>query len=197
VLVFYWILVLICFFVFRIVLSIIGYLKTTSAMKHMTSYLCRSSILESVISKSVMLHLILLLIVNWKLPTLVSVCFLYLLIIWYCVVFWLLYLSYIFVGDDSLDTRNCLPIGVNNGRFGSLLDSEVAHVKDGGERKSKHAENWAAKAFDEWRVCKGLPIDRSIGDLSEDEDLHPFVEMLFKFFLQVRKMDGSLYPPNS
>jgi hypothetical protein len=70
-------------------------------------------------------------------------------------------------------------------------------VKRGRERKSKHSEKWAARAFDEWRLCKGLSVDKSIGDLSEEENLHPFVEMLFKFFLQVQKVDGSMYPPNS
>jgi hypothetical protein len=84
-----------------------------------------------------------------------------------------------------------------NRRFGELKDSEVELVVNGGKRKSKYFKNWAAKAFDEWRLCKGLSIEKSIGDLSEEEDLHGFVNMLFKFFLQVRKMDGSLYPPNS
>jgi hypothetical protein len=70
-------------------------------------------------------------------------------------------------------------------------------VKNGGKRKSKHFENWAARAFDKWRLCKGYSIEKSIGDLSEEDDLHGFVEMLKKIFLQVRKIDGSLYPPNS
>jgi hypothetical protein len=48
-------------------------------------------------------------------------------------------------------------------RFAELNDVEVELVKRGGERKSKHSENWAARAFDEWRLCKGLSIDKSIG----------------------------------
>jgi hypothetical protein len=97
---------------------------------------------------------------------------------------------------DCMAESGCASVaGVN--RFAELNEVEVEHVKSGGERKSKHSEHWACKAFDEWRLCKGYSIGKSVGDLSEEEDLHPFVDMLLKFFLQVRKMDGNLYPPNS
>ena len=82
-------------------------------------------------------------------------------------------------------------------RFADLVESEVNNVQEGGKRKSRNGETWAANAFDEWRRCHGFSTVKSIADLSEEADLHVFVEMLFKFTLQVRKQDGSLYPPTS
>ena len=80
-------------------------------------------------------------------------------------------------------------------RFLDLDEKEVQNVEAGGERRSKHSETWAVNAFNEWRQFKGYSLDKSIGDLSEEEDVSEFVEMLFKFTLQVTKSDGSLYPP--
>ena len=82
-------------------------------------------------------------------------------------------------------------------RFLDLDDTEVKNALAGGQRRSKHAEVWAINAFDEWRVCSGYSTDESIADMSEAKDIRPFVDMLFKFTLQVRKADGSLYPPSS
>jgi hypothetical protein len=39
----------------------------------------------------------------------------------------------------------------------------------------------------------GFPIEKSIGELSEENDFQPFVDMLTKFILEVKKKDGSLY----
>ena len=41
--------------------------------------------------------------------------------------------------------------------------------------------------FDEWRLYKDLSIEKSIGDLSEEEDLHPFVDMLLKFSYKLER----------
>jgi hypothetical protein len=84
-----------------------------------------------------------------------------------------------------------------SGRFSDLLPTEVNNARSGGKRKSRNAETWAANAFDEWQRCHGYSTAKSIADLFEDDDLHVFVDMLFKFTLQVRKQDGSLYPPTS
>jgi hypothetical protein len=82
-------------------------------------------------------------------------------------------------------------------RFADLVDSEVVNVQEGGKRKSRNGETWAANAFDDWRRCHGLSTAKSIADLSEEPDLHAFVDMLFKFTLQVRKQDGTLSSPTS
>lgn len=82
-------------------------------------------------------------------------------------------------------------------RFAELEESELTLAQDGGKRRSRNIEIWAANAFDEWRRCHGLSIKESIGDLSKKEDIRDFVNVLLKFVLQVRKIDGSLYPPNS
>ena len=82
-------------------------------------------------------------------------------------------------------------------RFLDLDEKEVQNVEAGGERRSKHSKTWAVNAFNEWRQFKGYSLDKSIGDLSEEKDVSEFVEMLFKFTLQVTKLDGSLYPPTS
>jgi hypothetical protein len=84
-----------------------------------------------------------------------------------------------------------------SGRFAELVPTEVNNARSGGKRKSKNAETWAANAFDEWRRCHGYSTAKSIADLSKEDDLHVFVDMLFKFTLQVRKLDGGLYPPTS
>jgi hypothetical protein len=65
------------------------------------------------------------------------------------------------------------------------------------DRKSRHSEVWACNAFDEWRLCNGFSVEKSIADLFEEPDIRPFVDLLFKFTLQVRKADGSLYLPSS
>ena len=82
-------------------------------------------------------------------------------------------------------------------RFGLLDDVEVKNALAGGIRKSRHSEVWACNAFDEWRLCNGYNLEKSIADLSEEADIRGFVDLLFKFTLQVRKSDGSLYPPAS
>jgi hypothetical protein len=82
-------------------------------------------------------------------------------------------------------------------RFAELDESEFTLAQAGGKRRSRNGEIWAANAFDEWRRCHGLSTEESIGDLSEKEDIRDFVNMLLKFVLQVRKTNGSLYPPNS
>ena len=84
-----------------------------------------------------------------------------------------------------------------SGWFAELVPIEVDSARFGGKHKSKNAETWATNAFDEWRRCHGYSTAKSIADLSEEDDLHVFVDMLFEFTLQVRKLDGSLYPPTS
>jgi hypothetical protein len=82
-------------------------------------------------------------------------------------------------------------------RFVELVPSEVDNAQKGGKQKSLSAEKWATNAFDEWCRCHGFSTAKSIVDLSEEDDLHLFVDMLLKFTLQVRKQDGSFYPPIS
>ena len=68
-------------------------------------------------------------------------------------------------------------------RFANLVKSKVINVQEGGKKKSRNGETWAANAFDEWRRCHGLSIAKSIADLSKEPNLHAFVDMLFKFTL--------------
>jgi hypothetical protein len=42
-----------------------------------------------------------------------------------------------------------------------------------------------------------LSMERSIGEMSKDLDLRPFVDMLTKFMLEAKKKDGKLYHPNT
>lgn len=67
----------------------------------------------------------------------------------------------------------------------------------GGDRKSLHSEIWATNAFNEWRRFRGYSTEKSIGELSEEEDIRGFVEILKEFVLQITKQDGSLYPPGT
>jgi type IV secretory pathway VirB3-like protein len=62
-------------------------------------------------------------------------------------------------------------------RFADLVNSEVTNAQEGGKKKSRNGETWAANAFDEWRRCHGLSIVKSIADLSEEPNLHAFVQV--------------------
>jgi hypothetical protein len=46
-------------------------------------------------------------------------------------------------------------------------------------------------AFDERRRCHGYNIAKWSADLSEESDIRVFVDVFFKFILQVQKQDGS------
>jgi hypothetical protein len=70
-------------------------------------------------------------------------------------------------------------------RFAELDEKEMKLVVEGGKRRSKHGETWAANTIDEWHRYQGLSIDESIGDLSEKKDICGFVNILLKFVLQV------------
>ena len=82
-------------------------------------------------------------------------------------------------------------------RFQDLDAAEVKNTSMGGERRSLHSETWARNAFDEWRRFRGYSTEKTIGELSEAEDIRGFVEQLHNFVLQVTKHDGTLYPPTS
>lgn len=53
----------------------------------------------------------------------------------------------------------------------------------GGERKSASSENWVKNAFDEWRRFRGISTEKTIGELSGEEDIQEFVETLKDFVL--------------
>jgi hypothetical protein len=78
-------------------------------------------------------------------------------------------------------------------RFGTVTTVEMENVRRGGERRSEASERWAARCFDDWRKFRGHSIAKSIGELSEQADLCPFMDMLTKFILEIRKRDGALY----
>ena len=82
-------------------------------------------------------------------------------------------------------------------RFVELVLDEVDNIQKYGKQKSLSAEKWAANAFNKWRWCYGLSTAKSIANLSKEDNLHLFVDMLLKFTLQVRKQDGSFYLPTS
>ena len=94
---------------------------------------------------------------------------------------------YIFIADSS--SKSC--------RFRALDPVEVKNTSMGGERRSAHSETWARNTFDEWRRFRGYSLEKTIGELSEEEDIRGFVEMLVDFLLQVSKQDGTLYEPGS
>jgi hypothetical protein len=68
-------------------------------------------------------------------------------------------------------------------RFAELVPDEVDNAQKGGKLKSLSAEKWAINAFDKWRRCHGLSTAKSIAYISEEDDLHLFVDMLLKFTL--------------
>ena len=76
-------------------------------------------------------------------------------------------------------------------------DAEVKNTLARGQRRSKHAEIWAVNAFNKWQISSGYSTEELIVDIFEPKHIRPFVDMLFKFNLKVRKADGSLYPPSS
>jgi hypothetical protein len=67
-----------------------------------------------------------------------------------------------------------------------LVPDAVDNAQKGGKRKSLNAEKWVVNAFDEWRRCHGLSTAKSIVDLSEEDNLYLFVDMLLKFILQMQ-----------
>jgi hypothetical protein len=47
-----------------------------------------------------------------------------------------------------------------------------------------------------WHEFCSLSIAKSIGELSEEADLRPFMDILTKFILEIKKRDGALYHRN-
>ena len=52
--------------------------------------------------------------------------------------------------------------------FQELDNVEVKNTLLGGRRKLRHSEVWASKTFNEWHICNGYIIEKSIADLSMD-----------------------------
>ena len=52
-----------------------------------------------------------------------------------------------------------------------------------GKKISMNVETWAVNIFDEWRRCNGISTAKLIVDFFEEDDLHVFVNMPFKFTL--------------
>jgi hypothetical protein len=111
--------------------------------------------------------------------------------------FYCFYVCFAVLKKDEVPAVTAVVDIVKSDRFRELDEVEVRNALSGGKRKSKHAEMWASNAFDEWRICNGYSIEKSIADLSEEPDIRGFVDLIFKFTLQVRKADGILYPPSS
>lgn len=72
---------------------------------------------------------------------------------------------------------------ISKERFTQCSSSEWENVRKGGKHKNKGSENWAERAFDEWRDWQGLSNEKSIGDLSEESDIKGFINMLTGFIL--------------
>jgi hypothetical protein len=77
--------------------------------------------------------------------------------------------------------------------FGTVTEAELKNVRRGGVRCSKASERWVARSFDDWRQFCGISTEKSIGDLSEENDLWPLVQMLTRFILEVKKKDNKLH----
>jgi len=97
------------------------------------------------------------------------------------------------VGEGSASKE---PTQRPSSRFGKATAEDYEEVAKGGPRRSIHCERWAMRAFDAWRIDRGASIDKSIADMSEDEDLSILLELLVQFFLEVKKQDGTMYSPN-
>lgn len=69
---------------------------------------------------------------------------------------------------------------------------EQKDVDGGGDKKSKHIEKWVENTFHAWRLERGFPINKSIGDLCDESNLCPFASMLSQFVVEVRKKDESI-----
>jgi len=99
------------------------------------------------------------------------------------------------VHDQNINIDN--PNLAISNRFRNVDEAELQNVMKGGRRRSSQSENWARKAFDEFRKFKEYSIESSIEDLSEAADVVPLVDMLQLFMLQVAKRNGELYPPGT
>ncbi|KAG0579478.1 hypothetical protein KC19_4G101700 [Ceratodon purpureus] len=82
--------------------------------------------------------------------------------------------------EDGAEAQEPNPEGcVGKGsKFRALDLNELKNTSVGGERQSLHLENWTRNAFDEWRRFRGIPTTKTIGELSEEEDIQGFVELL-------------------
>jgi hypothetical protein len=51
---------------------------------------------------------------------------------------------------------------------------------------------WTMRCFDNWCQFCGIHVEKSIRELSEEKELRPFVDMLTRFILEIKKIDGTL-----
>lgn len=100
--------------------------------------------------------------------------------------------------DDILeDLDNNDGVEASGSRWGTASKEDMEIVRRGGVRKSERVETWARKAFDEWRSFRGFSTIKSIADMSEEADVHPLVELLVQYFLELKMRNGGLYNPNT
>jgi hypothetical protein len=101
--------------------------------------------------------------------------------------------KYIFLPDESYDTNP----DRGDVRFKIATVVELENVRRGGVQRSQSNEKWASRRFDDWRKIRGLSIEKSIGDLSEEIDLKPLTEMVIRFMIETKKQNSDLYHLNT
>jgi hypothetical protein len=95
--------------------------------------------------------------------------------------------------DEVLFTNKSLVLPIVNrkraslaGRFGIVAVAESKNVRKGVMRCSEASERWAVRCFNDWRMFRGFLVEKLIGELSEENDLRPFADILTKFILEGR-----------
>ena len=68
-----------------------------------------------------------------------------------------------------------------------MIACEFKNIRRGGMNRFEATKNWASKLFDDLLKFKGTSTTNMIGELLVNNDLRPFVEILTKFILEVKR----------
>jgi hypothetical protein len=78
--------------------------------------------------------------------------------------------------------------------FFDMDEKEINNMSKGGHKANEHGELWVKNVLNEWNFFQGFNMEKSIVDLSKDEDSMMNLVNMFYFILHVAKKDDSLYP---
>ncbi|XP_011407854.1 PREDICTED: glutamine-rich protein 1-like [Amphimedon queenslandica] len=90
---------------------------------------------------------------------------------------------------------------VQNTRFSSPISQEVLAEAAKGvvPANTKKCTSWAVKVFYSWMECRNVQVPQDLipADILKSPDPHVLCKFLRCFVLEVRKEDGTMYPPSS
>jgi hypothetical protein len=104
--------------------------------------------------------------------------------------------SAVIPGDHNVANDNITNNKSSTECFRIAIAAELENVRRGGVRRSEASERWATRSFEDWRRIRGLSVEKTIGELSEEADLKPLTNMMVQFMLETKKQNGDLYHPN-